>query len=408
MAEGAAAPAEVLAVRDFRRLWWGVVTSQIGDWLHLTALGWYVLELGGDAASVANVMAAGLLPQLLLTLVGGVAADRWPKRRVLLVVAGSQLMVAAAFAGLVLAGALQIGGLLAFAFLLGCLAALWQPVYLSYIPDLVPEERLENAMGLSLSALYTARAVGPALAGVLIALVGTQLVFVVNAVSFLAPLLVLDALRVEGAPPERSSSPLRSLKRGFLTLRRDRVLLALWACTSALSLLALPFLALVPVYAKEVLLGSALTLGVLMAAIGLGQLVGAGLVSFWMARSMQRSGLLQLAGYLLMGVLLVAFALSTSVAVGVLTLFGFNLAHGFLSPRVNATVQRRMESERGTGQALFLLTFGLVPLGQIVLGWLAVRMGVVTATTVFGALFIVITLAVLVGARELREYGPAP
>ena len=405
MARGRAALGEVLANRDFRRLWSGVVTSQIGDWLHLTALGWYVLELGGDAASVANIMAAGLLPQLLLTLIGGVAADRWPKRHVLLAIGAAQLVASAAFAGLVIAGSLDVTGLTVFAFLLGCLAALWQPVYLSYIPELVPSNRLETAMGLSLSALYTARTVGPALAGVLIVLIGTQPIFLLNAASFLAPVYVLLRMTRDGKPPERRDSPLRHLRQGFIGLREDPVLLGLWLSAAALSLLALPFLALVPVYAQDVLLRGAGALGLLMSAIGVGQLVGAALISLGFVESVKRSGLFQLTGYLLMGMLLTLFARAPKVASAAALLFGFNLVHGLLSPRVNAIVQRRMGArDRGTGQALFLLVFGLVPVGQVTLGALAVRIGVVPATTAFGVVFTLVIALLIAVAGPLRRY----
>ena len=372
MARGRAALGEVLANRDFRILWSGVVTSQIGDWLHLTALGWYVLELGGNAASVANIMAAGLLPQLLLTLIGGVAADRWPKRQVLLAIGATQLVVSAAFAGLVITSSLNVTGLTVFAFLLGCLAALWQPVYLSYIPELVPSDRLDTAMGLSLSALYTARTVGPALAGVLIGLIGTQPIFLLNAASFLAPVLVLLRLTRDGEPPERRASPLKHVRQGFAGLCEDPVLLGLWLSAVALSLLALPFLALVPVYAQDVFLRGPGALGLLMSAIGVGQLVGAAIISLGFVESVNRSGLFQLTGYLLMGVLLTLFARAPSVAFAAALLFGFNLLHGLLSPRVNAIVQRRMGArDRGTGPALFLLAFGVVPLGLVETGGLA-------------------------------------
>ncbi|MFA5594794.1 MAG: MFS transporter [Trueperaceae bacterium] len=406
MARGRAALGEVLANRDFRILWSGVVTSQIGDWLHLTALGWYVLELGGNAASVANIMAAGLLPQLLLTLIGGVAADRWPKRQVLLAIGATQLVVSAAFAGLVITSSLNVTGLTVFAFLLGCLAALWQPVYLSYIPELVPSDRLDTAMGLSLSALHTARTVGPALAGVLIGLIGTQPIFLLNAASFLAPVLVLLRLTRDGEPPERRASPLKHVRQGFAGLCEDPVLLGLWLSAVALSLLALPFLALVPVYAQDVFLRGPGALGLLMSAIGVGQLVGAAIISLGFVESVNRSGLFQLTGYLLMGVLLTLFARAPSVAFAAALLFGFNLLHGLLSPRVNAIVQRRMGArDRGTGQALFLLVFGLVPLGQVALGALAVRAGVVPATTAFGVVFTLVIALLIAVAGPLRRYN---
>lgn len=402
-----AAP-KALASRHFRRLWTAVAVSQLGDWLHLTALGWYVLELGGTAAGVTSVAAAGLLPQLLLTLLGGVAADRWPKRRLLRNIALLQFMVAAIFVTLILLGALGVAGLAIFAFLLGSLAALWQPIYLSYLPDLVTSEQLDSAMSLSLSALYAARTVGPAAAGVLIALLGTRITFLFNGLTFLVPIIVLGTLSVLGTPPKHQTSPLKALKESALAVRHDIVLLPLWTLTAALSLLALPCLALIPVYAKDVFGSGAVTLGVLMTAPGLGQLFGSVVVTFGMLDGVRRQGLLQLLGYATMGVFLLAFAVAPSVAIAFAALLAFNLLHGFLSPRVNALVQRRVAAGRGTAQALFLLVFGLVPVGQVALGWLALRVGTVQAASSFAVAFSLAAL-LLLGAKGLRTYvqGPA-
>lgn len=393
------------ASREFRTLWLAVVVSQVGDWVHITALGWYVLELGGDAQGVTAVMAAGILPQLLFTLVGGIAADRWPKRQVLRVIALAQLLTSTVFALLVVNGALSVPALGVVAFLLGCLAALWQPVYISFIPELVPADNLESAMGLSLSALYTARTVGPAVAGVLIAVVGTDATFFINSLTFLAPVVALSMIKTLGGVPTRRQSPLRSLRDSATTVMRDGVLLPLWLVTAGLSLLALPTLALIPVFVKDVFHAGAVTLGALTTAAGLGQLIGAVIVSLGALESVRRGGLLQMTGYIVMGVTLLAFALSPFLVLALVAIFAFNLLHGLLSPRVNAIVQQRTASGRGMAQSIFLLVFGFVPLGQLLLGWLAVRLGPVAATAFFALAFTTLAGGVLVFGRSLRVYS---
>lgn len=395
-----------LAYPEFRRLWLGVVVTQLGDWLYLAALGWYVVEQGGNAAEVTGVAAAGVLPQLLFTLAGGVAADRWAKRRVLLAVVATQFVLAVVFALLVAFGLLGIWGLSLFAFLLGSATAIWQPIYLAFISDLVPADKLEGAMGLSMGALYTARAVGPALGGVLIAAAGTEITFFVNAATFLAPAAALWFIRTRGAPTAASKGVMSLLRAGARAVVRDSVLAPLWAITAAISLLALPVFALMPVFATEVFDAGALTLGTLLSAAGFGQLAGAGMLAlgrYGLSR-IRRSGLLQLVGCMVMGVLMAAFGLADSAGLGSVLLFGFNFAYGFLAPRVNAIVVSRAGAERGTAQALFLLVFGLVPLGQVALGWVALRIGVGPATVGAGLAVAAVALISLLTSQGLRNY----
>lgn len=398
---------KLLGVRGFRNLWIGVALSVIGDWLYLTALAWYVLERGGNATEVSAVTAAGLLPILILTLAGGVAADRWPKRTMLRLIVTAQLIVSASFAVLTAMGVLSVPGLAAFAFVLGCLTTIWRPIELSYLPDLVPAEHLDKAMGLSMSASYTGRTVGPALAGVLIGLVGTQTIFVLNSLSFLAPAIALATISVVGSPVTRRQSPLRTLKESLKAVSRDRVLRPLWLCTAAMSLLAMPTLVLIPVYAQDVFNAGATSLGALMAAVGLGQVVGAVVVSSGSGDVVKRTGLLQLAGYVAMGLILTMFAVSPTVILAAACLFFFGTLHGFLSPRVHTIVQRRSGKGSGTAQSLFLVVFGIVPIGQLVLGYLAVRMGVVAASTAFAMSFLAVAILLLATARGLRKYPPS-
>lgn len=395
---------ELLKQREFRLLWIAVTISQIGDWMQITAQGWLALELGGSAVAVTTVTAAGILPQLLLNLLGGIAADHIPKRTLMRIIALAQLSISGILTFLVVTNIINVTGLILFTFLLGCVAAMWQPVYLTFIPEVVPSNRLENAMGLSLSALYTARTVGPALAGVLIATLGTEVAYLLNSLTFVAPIITLLFIRTAGVPLKRRASPLQTLGGSVRTVLRDDVLRPLWAATAALSLLALPCLALIPVFAQDVFETGAVGLGVLMTGSGLGQLLGAILLSVGLLNGIRSSGLFQMIGYAIMGLLLICFALSQQAAIAFLMLLGFNLFHGLLSPRVNAMVQRRIAAERGTAQSLFLLVFGLVPLGQIALGWLTERVGPVIATSWFALGFTTIALLLLSSASTLRSY----
>lgn len=395
-----------LAHRDFRRLWAAVVVTQIGDWLYIAALGWYVLERGGNAAEVTGVAAAGILPQLFFTLAGGVAADRWAKRNVLRAVAMWQFVLALAFALLVAGGYLSVVGLGVFAFVIGSATAIWQPIYLSFIGDLVPPDHLEGAMGLSMGALYTARALGPAVAGGLIATAGTEVTFFVNAATFLAPVTALWWISTRGAPTAARKGVAALLGNGVRAVVSDNVLAPLWVLTAAISLFAMPVFALMPVFARDEFGAGALTLGALLTAAGAGQLVGAAVLAlgrYGLAR-VRRSGLLQLLGCLVMGLLLAGFGLAEAPVAAAVALFGFNFVYGFLAPRVNAMVQSRADAERGTAQALFLVVFGLVPIGQVMLGWAALEVGAGPATVVAGLVLMAVSALTLVGARGLRNY----
>jgi MFS family permease len=383
-----------------------VVITQIGDWLYIAALGWYVLEAGGNAAEVTGVAAAGILPQLFFTLAGGVAADRWAKRNVLRVVVMAQFVLALTFATLVALGYLNVFGLGLFAFIIGSATAIWQPIYLSFIGDLVPAEHLEGAMGLSMGALYTARAVGPAVAGVLIAAAGTHVTFFVNAATFLAPVTALWFIRTRGAPTAARRGVLALLGNGVRAVAKDGVLGPLWLLTAALSLFAMPVFALMPVFARDEFGAGALTLGALLTAAGIGQLLGAAVLAlgrFGLSR-VRRSGLLQLLGCVVMGLLLAGFGLAEAPLVASLALFAFNFVYGFLAPRVNAIVQSRADAERGTAQALFLVVFGLVPIGQVALGRGALEFGAGPATVVAGLIVVAVAVLTLATASGLRNY----
>jgi MFS family permease len=402
----AQAARELLGRGEFRFLWIGVVASQIGDWMQITAQGWLVLDMTRSPMTLALVTASGIIPQLIFVLIGGLAADRYNKKQLMRGLVAAQLLVSAVLTVLVTAQRVDALTLGIFSFALGICAALWQPLYLSFIPNLVPPERLSNAMGMSLAGLYTARTLGPILAGLSIAVLGTRNTYIFNTLSFLVPLAVLSFIRTDATAVERKQGVLADLAEGSRLVLRDPVLLPLWVLGLGVSLLVSPAFVLLPVFAKEILKGGAAELGVLMGAAGFGQLLGALWATIASGAEDKRYGQRQILGYIAIGFLLVVFAVSESLPVSVILLGTFNLLYGVLSPRVNTIIHLRVRSAlRGRVQGIFLFIFGLVPVGQVGIGRLAESWGAQVAVLLPSLLFTLLAGTVLIFAPQLRRVG---
>jgi MFS family permease len=395
---------EVLASRNFAPLWACVLISQVGDWLQITAQSWLVLEITNSAFAVSAAAASGTISQLLFVILGGVAADRYQKKRILKSLAIAQLLISTIYSILVVLRLVNVLTILLFTFLLGTCAALWQPVYLAYIPQLVPQKRLGNAMGLSLTGLYTARTFGPILAGLSISILGVRNTYILNSISFLFPLIVLLLIKLPEIYPDKQVATPVQMRVSNLQLVRDPILFPLWFLNLGISLLILPVFALLPVFARDVLRVDATGLGILMGACGIGQLLGAIMTTLLGGVKNPHYGLYQILGYVVIGLQVVFFSLSTSLSTSMMFLMVFNFLHGLLSPRVNTIVQLYVPTSlRGTIQSLFLFVFGLVPIGQILLGGLASLISPQIATLFFSGSFTILAVFTLATARKLRS-----
>ncbi len=395
---------KLLVNKNFFLLWISILLSQVGDWIQLTAQSWLVLEISDSAFAVSAVAASGTIPQLLFVLLGGVAADRYQKKRVLRIIVTVQLFISVLFSIFVIIHWDKVLSVLLFTFLLGICTALWRPVYLSYIPQLVPQKRVGKAMGLSLIALYVARTLGPPLAGLSISTFGVRKTFIFNPISFLFPLIALWLIK----PSETSTTNQAAGQGRKITFNleplRDPILLPLWILNLGLSLLVLPVFALLPVFARDVLHADAAGLGVLMGASGVGQVLGALMSTLQGDTDHRYYGLSQILGYIFLGFQVIFFSLSTSFTFSMIFLAIFNFLHGFLSPRVNTIVQLHAPPLlRGTVQSLFLLVFGLVPLGQILLGWLSTLIPPSRAVLLSSVLFTIFAVTTLIVAQKFRR-----
>jgi MFS family permease len=364
--------------RNFRLFLTGQFISLVGTWMQSVALGWLLYRLTHSAFLLGLAGFLTQIPSLFLSPVAGVLADRWSRHRMVI---GTQLLAmvqALALAALVLSGHAAVETILALSLLLGVANAVDVPARQSFVVEMVAgSEDLPNAIALNSSVFNLARLVGPALAGILIGLVGEGTVFLLNGLSYVAVIAALLAIRV--APrPHRARGEVALWRRlreglhyvaGFAPVRSVLLLLAL------MGLFGAPNMVLLPVFARDILHGDAHTLGFLVGAIGVGALVGA----LYMASRRSVLGLERLIvlAVLLFGSGLIALSVVRRpwMAIAVLVCAGFGTMVHMAS--CNTIVQTLVDPEkRGRVMSFYTVAFmGSAPLGSLLVGTLASRIG---------------------------------
>ncbi|MBP2340536.1 MFS family permease [Saccharothrix coeruleofusca] len=396
-----------LKVRNYRLYAGGQVVSLVGLWMQRVAQDWLVLELS-DGSPVALGVAAALqfAPTLLLSLWAGVLADRLDKRRLLLVLETGLGLCALALGLLDVTGVVQLWHVYLLCLLLGGVSAVETPVRQSFVVEMVGRDQLTNAVALNSMTFNLARMVGPAVAGVMITVVGTGWVFLVNAVSFLgvlAGLLLMDVGALHrGEPVPRRKGQLRE---GLRYVRKRVDLVVLLCLVFFISTFGLNFYVTLAVLARNTFGGDADAYGLLSTMLAVGTLAGATLAARRSARGKPRPRLL-IGGALVFGVLEVVSGLMPSLWVVGLSLIPLGIAMMTFTTTANATVQLAVApAMRGRVMGLYMLVFlGGNPVGGPVMGWLAEHF-TARAPLVFGG--VVSVVAALVGGAVLARLPSA-
>ncbi|MRR10260.1 MFS transporter, partial [bacterium] len=267
--------------RNFRLFWLGQLVSLVGTWLQQVALSWYVLALTDSAFLLGAVSAIGSLPVLLLSLPGGVVADRVPKRGLLIVTQGVAMLMAFLLAALVHFQVVRLWHIVAIAAVSGSAFAFDAPARQSYQAELVPREKLLNAIALNSAIFNGARIMGPALAGLLYAAIGPAGCFLLNGASFLAVIGSLWLITARSAPPRRELSAWDDMRTGVTYVWRAPAVRGFITIVAVFSVFGMAYAVLMPVFARDVLHVGARGFGFLMTATGAGALAGAlGLATF--------------------------------------------------------------------------------------------------------------------------------
>jgi len=389
--------------RNYRVFYLGQLLSLTGTWMQSTAQGWLVLELTNSALRLGIVTAVASIPTLLFSLWAGDLADRHDKRRIILIAQGVALSAALALAVLTGTERITYGALLALVFVLGTAAAFEIPTRQSFFVELVGPADLPNAIALNSAAFNATRIVGPGLAGAMIGTMGIAACYYANAISYIAVMIGLLMMRLPRfIPAARTTSTVENIREGLAYIRSDRLVRTLVWLVAGLSVTALPYVMLLPVFARDVLRVGAPGLGSLLAATGAGALAAG--ISLAAGRIRVPRGRLILGAMTVFALVLMGFALSRSYALSLvlLSLAGFCMILNNAS--VNALLQSRTPDRlRGRVMSVYVFMFiGMTPLGALQAGALARWLGAPYALAIGAGALLLIVAWIVANVPELR------
>jgi predicted MFS family arabinose efflux permease len=356
--------------RDFRLMWIGACTSSIGTWMQIVAQSWLVYRLSHSAFLLALDQFLGGIPIFLLSLLGGVVADRVERRKILLASQYLQMASAGILTILVATGVVHVWHILCLSFVSGVAQAFGGPAYQALIPTLVEKEDMPNAIALNSIQFNVAIMVGPALAGQALAKLGEKWCFGLNALSFLAPIISLSIITTRFLPLKTTESMFTSLKQGIQFARKQNSMEALFVLAFCMTGLSMPLRTYLPVFVKDIFHRGPETYGNLLALMGLGSICGS--LAIASAGNMKKKGRVALGALACLGAGISGFALSKSLPVSeaILVLVGASMMAVFAT--VNSLVQLITTNEmRGRVMSVYNFAFrGGMPMGNLLSGWL--------------------------------------
>jgi MFS family permease len=391
--------------RDFRVQWIGACTSSIGTWMQIVAQNWLVVSLTNSAFFLGLDAFLQQLPIILFSLIGGVFADRYDRRKTLLASQYIQMGTSATLALLMYFQVVRISHILALSFVTGIAQSFGGPAYQSLIPSLVDKKDLPNAVALNSIQFNVARVLGPLLFGLSLSAFrmygysepqAMNACFLLNSLSFLVVINTLMMLRVKHIPPVSTKGVGDELKGGISYVRSHKSLRALIVLAAATTFLGFAVLTFLPIFAQKVFHEGADTYSHLMAFSGAGSIFGALLVA-WLGKY-KRMGPTALVVQAAYGVLIIAFAVSRTLWVSDLLLFLTGAALMVVFSTVTSLVQLIAPNEmRGRVMSIYMLAFrGGMPLGSLVSGWLATSLGAPTVIGINGALLVLVAAYFLI------------
>jgi MFS family permease len=370
---------------DYRIFLAGQLVSLIGTWIDTVAESWLIYRLTGSAALLGLAGFVSQFPVFLLSPLGGAIADRLDRRNVLIATQALSMVLAFALALLTLSGHIQVWQVMLLAALLGIVNAVDIPTRQAFVVDLVGRTDIVNAVALNSTMFNSARVLGPAVAGLLVAAVGEGWCFFINAVSFLAVIGSLVAIRHRSHQREAfPGTELERLMAGFQYASRNRPVRTLLLLVGLNSLMGMPYSVLMPIFSENILHAGAAGLGILMGAAGLGALVGA--ISLALREGLRGLGRWIAVGNTVFGVCLILFAMSRSFWLSAALLLPAGGAMIVVLASSNTLLQSMVPDKlRGRVMALYSMVFmGMAPVGALAAGWIAEHWGAPLAVALGG------------------------
>lgn len=392
-----------LQYRDFRLFWFGQIISLSGTWMQSVAQGWLVYSLTKSPFYLGLVAASGSLPILLFTLAGGIAADRFRKRNLLLLTQALSVLPAFLLGILTDINMITVWQVALLAAVLGTVNAFDIPARQSFLIELVGRDSLTSAIALNSAAFHGARMIGPVVAGITIASLGLPACFYLNALSFVAVIIALSKMSIQGEIRESSNGLFKDFIEGIRFVKSSYGISRIILLIAVFSLVGLPFITLLPVFAGEVLDAGAKGFGFLVGATGAGALAAALLLAF--RGDIRDKGRFISIAALSASVSLLAFSLSKNIFISIpfLLVVGWGLV-SFLATANSYIQLSAPDNLRGRVMSVFTLVFlGTAPIGNSLVGAMADYIG--TPYTVSISAVICIIASLLFAMKRNRGKG---
>src|SRR5215472_10714808 len=375
--------------RNYQLFFSGQLISLIGTWMDQIAESWLVYRLTGSALLLGPVAFASQIPVFLLAPIGGALADRYNRRKLLVGTQSSMMVLTFILAWLTLSHRVHIWHIITLAALTGVVNALDLPARQAFVVDMVAREDLVNAIALNSSMFNGARVVGPAAAGIVVAVIGEGWCFFANGLSFIAVIVGLLLMRIDRPRLAIEGSPLENIIEGFQFVSKSGPVRALMSLLGLVSFTAMPYAVLMPLFADQILHGGPKALGLLMGSSGVGALCGA--LTLATRKSVHGLGkwvAVSCAGF---GIALLLFSFSRLLWLSALLLVPAGFAMMLQMSSSNTLIQSMVPDRlRGRVMSVYAMTFmGMAPLGALLAGSLAHKLGPTWTVAIGGGISVI-------------------
>ena len=392
-----------LRIRNYRWLWFGMIGFFNSMQMQMVAGGWLVYTMTDSPMALGLVSAGAGVPMLLLSLIGGTVADRVSKRNLLLVTQVLIFIQMAIITILIVTDLLAIWHLVLASVISGIIFSFAMPARTAFIVDLVGQDDLLNAVALNSMAMNICRIASPALAGLLLKWIDIPGVYWVILFSYALGVFTTIMIPPGGTMPAKADVPLlKDMVEGLKFVKSNYIILALMILVFIPIFTAMPFQMLMPVFARTVFQAGETGLGLLMSAVGAGALVGSSIIAS--LGNFRRKGVLMLATGMVFGVALILFGQSDSLRSGAFFLIFVGGGSSMFMTLTNTLIMSNTPQELiGRVTSIFMMTFGLMPLGVLPAGAIAEAFGAPITVVIGGVLLLVFLLAATATQPRLRR-----
>ena len=393
-----------LQVRNFRTYWFGMFISLIGTWIQQVALSWLVFQLTNSAFLLGIVGFLSSIPVFLLSLFGGVLADRLNKRNILILTQTIFMLLAFILAVLTQMKLVTVTQIMVIAVLNGIVMSFDAPTRQAVVVELVGKKHLFNAIALNSVAFNSSRIIGPALAGIFVATIGMSGCFYINGASFLAVIIALWTIKINNKVREGGqNTAFKDIKEGLVFIKNNPLILALISIVGVFSLFGVAHIILMPIFANNILKAGVKGLGVLMSSAGFGALIGA-LILARLGDFSYKGKFLTVSTFLF-SISLIVFSLSKIYLLSIIALAFVGGTSVSTIALINTLLQLKVEDKfRGRVMSVFMITFaGFMPFGNLLAGVLAQRLGVSYTVLLGGIICALFSLGINIIYPKIRD-----